>query len=66
MSDKINRLLSESSEHVRVKTCQTRSIGYCLSLVNMLQSQNMSDKINRLLSESSEHVTESKHVRQDQ
>ena len=66
MLDKINRLLSESSEHVRVKTCQTRSIGYCLSLVNMLQSQNMSDKINRLLSESSEHVTESKHVRQDQ
>ena len=41
MSDKINRLLSESSEHVRVKTCQTRSIGYCLSLVNMLQSQNV-------------------------
>ena len=36
MSDKINRLLSESSERCyRVKTCQTRSIGYCLSLVNM-------------------------------
>ena len=41
MSDKINRLLSESSEHVRVKTCQTRSIGYCLSLVNMLESKHV-------------------------